>query len=251
MKLTHQGGTFRIRDVVHDSLSTISPGGMYAVIDLGTRSESYSVALPYENGFYSARLSALGHDTHAGITLLAPQASLDQTGPLITLDDTIRIPVYKTRTLSYADIITDVSPYTVSIDPDITQDENLDGNPTNDFTGSTQGIQLSDSSITFGPYDTLGKRGMILRAVDSYNNLTLTPITLDIYTPVPQITTVTATGMLSGQVDTESDEPVHLLRIRTGTPIDQISPIPVRSLSDGSYITGSLFTGSGVRLVYS
>lgn len=81
-------------------------------------------------------MTSLSRDVSAGVTLLAPQASLDQSAPMIDLADTLDIPVYQTSTYPLSDIITEMSAYTVSIDPDVAQDENTDGIYDNDFTAS-------------------------------------------------------------------------------------------------------------------
>ena len=61
-----------------------------------------------------------------------------------------------------------MSPYEVAIDGDVTQDENSDGIYDNDFRASGLGFLLSDTNMTFGPFDTLGPRQMILRVRDIF-----------------------------------------------------------------------------------
>jgi hypothetical protein len=119
------------------------------LISLPVRSDRYTVGFPYENGYYSARLSAFGSDVHAGTTLLAPQASLDHSAPIVDLDDAIKIPVYQSHSLIFSDFITDVSPYTVKIDDDITKDTNNDGIYDNDFGTIQSGAVIGEQSMRF------------------------------------------------------------------------------------------------------
>lgn len=134
MKISNLGGTFTIRDVTHDTKMTLESGGQYRIMSLPALSTSNIISVPYENGFYNARLSSLDSTVHAGVTLFTPQASLDHGAPVVDISDTIRIPVYQTKSYALADIITEISPYTVTVDPDTTQDTNSDGIYDNDYT---------------------------------------------------------------------------------------------------------------------
>lgn len=133
MKITNLDGSFTIRDNLEESLVKIESGGQYRMVSFPSRDSSYVVSLPYENGFYSARMRSSDSETNAGVALFAPQASLDHGSPIVDLDDRIRVPVYKSISYQLSDFITDVSPYTVSIDPDLTQDENQNGIYDDDF----------------------------------------------------------------------------------------------------------------------
>lgn len=86
---------------------------------------------------------------HAGITLLAPQAALDQRPPEVNLDSTLRIPLYQKVTYNFSDIISDTSHYSVSIDGDVTQDESKDGIFDDDFALDGTGFDVSTGSIAF------------------------------------------------------------------------------------------------------
>jgi hypothetical protein len=109
-----------------------------------------------------------------------------------------------------------------------------------------------DTSLVFGPYDTLGSHLMNLRVEDEYRNVTIMPLQIRVYAPIPQIETVSSSGYLMGTVAGElKDEPVHFLRIRQGTPIDIIREAPTYSQDEGVFATGTLFTGSGARFSYS
>jgi hypothetical protein len=251
MILSSTGWSFTLRDVWRDEIFRIAPGGEYQFMILPYRDDSYTLNIPYKNGFYSARLRSLDSSVQAGVTLLAPQESLDQSPPLVELDDTLRIPVYQSRIYSLSGILRDQSPVTLSIDPDITQDENRDGISDNDFSQSGSTFFLTGDTLRFGSFDTLDRHTLLLRASDMYLNFTLVPLILEIYAPTPEIEGFTATGHLYGSVENEPTEPVHFFRIRGGSPIDLISPQSIRTNQDGVFSTGSLLTGSGVRFSYS
>lgn len=119
------------------------------MVSLPVLSDHYTVGFPYENGYYSARLSAFGSNVHAGTTLLAPQASLDHSAPIVDLDDAIKFPVYQSYFLTFSDFIADTSPYTVKIDDDITKDTNNDGIYDNDFAAIQSGAVIGEQGIRF------------------------------------------------------------------------------------------------------
>ena len=134
---------------------------------------------------------------------------------MVDLDATLRIPVYQKISYAFSDIITDVSAYQVTIDGDVTQDENGDGIYDDDFRVSGSGFSIGDTNMTFGPFDTLGPRQMILRVRDVFGNTTTLPLRLDVYAPLPTIRSMSATGYLHGEIESvDAGEPVHLMRIR-------------------------------------
>lgn len=59
---------------------------------------------------------------------------------------------------------------------------------------------LTDTSLVFGPYDTLGSHLMNLRVEDEYRNITIMPLQIQVYAPIPQIDTMTSSGYLIGTV---------------------------------------------------
>ena len=61
----------------------------------------------------------------------------------------IRIPVYQTLSRSLADIITEMSSYTVTIDPDTTLDSDGNGIYDDDFISSGSGISVGSTSLIF------------------------------------------------------------------------------------------------------
>ncbi len=83
---------------------------------------------------------------------------------------------------------------------DITQDENGDSIYDNDYTTTGTLFRITDRTLEFGPFETLDPRRIILKAQDEYNNTTLFPVRLEIYAPIPQIESISSTGMLDGSL---------------------------------------------------
>lgn len=85
-----------------------------------------------------------------------------------------------------------------------------------------------------------------------YGNTTFSPFTVEVYAPIPEIRTITSTGMLFGRIDEPiKDEPIHLFRIREGTPLTLVSQDSMMTKDDGVFSTGSLFVNDAILLSYS
>ena len=83
---------------------------------------------------------------------------------------------------------------------DVTQDENGDGMYDNDFSSSGSLFRVTDRTLEFGPFDTLDPRLVLLKAQDEYRNTILFPLRIEVFSPIPQIESISSTGMLSGLV---------------------------------------------------
>ncbi len=58
---------------------------------------------------------------------------------------------------------------------------------------------------------------MMLKAVDEVGNTTIMPLSVDAYTLIPQIQSVTTTGTILGNLSEPiSGTPVHFFRVRPG-----------------------------------
>ncbi len=86
-RIIHTEGTLSIYDPIADISTNFPAGTEYRHLSLGRISDAYSMSFPFPNGFYSARLRSLTDDRviRAGVTLLAPQAALDHSSPVIDL----------------------------------------------------------------------------------------------------------------------------------------------------------------------
>ena len=60
---------------------------------------------------------------------------------------------------------------------------------------------MTPIAIAFGPYDTLGIRRMTMKVVDTFGNTTTEPLDIEVYAPIPQIQSVSSTGLLRGNTD--------------------------------------------------
>lgn len=182
--------------------------------------EEYSVSLSYPNGFYSARLRNKNptYADRAGITLLAPQERSDRGAPVVALDSTLRIPVYQKQTVQMADIITEMSRYTVTIDPDTTLDQNNDGRYDDDFVSVGTGVTVRDTEIEFGPFTEPGRKNMVIRVIDEFGNTTESEIGIEVYSPIPRIDQAQVGVSVDGSIPNEvlESEPIHIWRVRTG-----------------------------------
>jgi hypothetical protein len=113
---------------MHDDDIVLSPQSLYHSELITRLADEYSTEIPYPNGYYYARIQNLDGRalTVARETLFTPQASSDTSSPDLDIRDTIRVPVYQSRDIPLQTIITETNPYTLRIDPDISQDS--DGN---------------------------------------------------------------------------------------------------------------------------
>jgi hypothetical protein len=157
------------------------------------------------------------------VTLIAPLASLDRSRPLLDLER-VRIPVYQEKKYLLSDIISETSPYTFSLDPDTTIDTSGNGVYEDDYTTSASGVRISATGLTLGAYDSLGTRVMQAQVADSYGNITDSPLEVEVYAPLPEITSVIG-STLSGYLREELlSEPIHIFRVRQGDGITLIDP---------------------------
>ncbi len=205
---------------------------------------------------YSAKISTISQKNPepiaAGVTLMAPQLGLDGSAPVVDIPTKIRVPVYQSIEYDLKKIISDVSPTTVMIDPDTTIDSDNNGSYDDDFVSSGTGVRVNSNTLTFGPFDELGNFLMQLKVQDAYGNINLLPLQLEVFAPVPQITSITLSGSLLGNIDpVGSLEPIHFFRIRSGSPLTQLFSQSVLTKNDGTYETGSIFVGSGVGVTFS
>jgi hypothetical protein len=239
--------------VIYDPVSKLSlsiPAGTeYRHISLGKKADRYTVYFPFQNGYYSARLHSTMSDTlvRAGVTLLAPMASLDRSAPVVNLPGSVRVPLSQVSIQPLTDIITDMSPYTLTIDPDITLDSDKNGIYEDDFASSAPSMSVTKDTLTVGPYDTLGTRMMNMEVRDLYGNMTIAPLEIEVYAPIPQIQNVTSTGVLMGLIEPRIDlQKVDIFRARERDGIDRLSIPTATTDNEGLYSMRGLFGSSGV-----
>lgn len=141
---------FEIFDHTHRQNISLPANSEYIVKSLGTESERYNFTIPYTNGHYYARLQHLsqGKNNKTSVTLVSPQYGSDSTNPVISLSESIRVPVYATEKFAFSDFITELSQYSVEIDEDTSVDANNNGIFDDDFTESRSHITLSEQEMT-------------------------------------------------------------------------------------------------------
>jgi hypothetical protein len=251
MHITSSRGEVIIADHVHDDDIILSPNSLYHSEPITRLGDEYSVEIPYPNGYYYARIQNLDdqHMTTARETLLTPQASNDKSSPDLDIRDTIRVPVYQSRDIPLQSIITETNPYTLRIDPDISQD--TDGNWVydDDFITSSLGVSVTPTTLTLGSYNTIGKRDMMFQVVDEYHNTTLLPVSVEVYAPIPFVSGVTASGSVRGWAgESLLGEPIHLFRVRPGTEIRKLHTGALLTESGGLFQSTDFSLASGATL---
>jgi hypothetical protein len=83
---------------------------------------------------------------------------------------------------------------------------------------------------------------MSLRAVDAVGNATVMPLMVDAYSVIPQIQSVTATGMILGALsESIASTPVHFFRVRSGEAPLLLTSGSTLTDSRGTFATGSFF----------
>jgi hypothetical protein len=256
---TPSGGRLMI-EYSDGARSVFDTPSVYECQSLGTRDGDYSFSLSRANKFYYARLAAFdagGFGTWANLTLLAPQIAADDEPPTLYVADTLRVPVYQSRTLSLRDQISDASNIvSVSYDLDTTVDSDNDGDPTDDrdtlATTPALPIRTHDDpehvyDVDLGPFDTLMTKTIRLHVVDAAGNRAMRDVTLEVYAPVPAISGRNAAGaVLGGLNESLVNEPVDLVRERDGY-LSRIEPI---ASPDSVVRDGGVHTAAGGSFVY-
>ncbi len=249
MKITSLRGGFEIWHTSTTPPTSVAPGANYMLIYLGKQDTSYSFSIDYKNSFYSARIRSLDYPkgVSAWPILLAPQASSDRSAPVVDFPDSMRIPVYSVKTMKLSDYITERSNYTVLVDPDITTDADWNGVMNDDFSSNGgNDVMISSWTLVVWLFDVVGNRTAQIQVIDEFNNITESTIDIEIYAPVPQISTSTQSGWILWKIDEPiASEPVDVFRVRSGTPITRITKTSLITGNEGLFRGGSYFTQTG------
>lgn len=250
MELNSIIGGFVVRNIAQDVTTSVAGWSDYITVNLGNRSDIYNFNLNYPNGYYSARLHSMGENAvNAWVILFAPQASSDNSAPVIDIPENIRIPVYSTKTLTMSEYITEMNTYTMAIDPDVTIDSNGNWVVDDDFWEGSQIVRLQQNALILWSFDTIGRHIAQIRVTDAFGNVAYKAFTIDVYAPIPQIQTISNTWWVLGNISEKVPfEPIHLFRVRPGTDITRIHTGSIRTNVDGLFMSGTFFTGSWVEL---
>ena len=154
------------------------------------------------------------------ISLFAPQIASDKSAPVIDFPETVRIPVYSTKSFALKDFISEMHDYTVRIDPNTTVDEDKNGIYDDDLTTTGSNIIVDANTLTFRAHTNLDTYTALMEVRDEMGNVSRKAFNVEIYAPIPSIDTITNTGWASGNVgESLINEPIHLFRVRPGTDI--------------------------------
>lgn len=111
MELPNPGAQAKI-EYIRGSELMVDNRSSYSMIDLGEKSDAYSVSIRGENGFYYAKMYEFSDGKRSTITnlsLLSPQFEADNNAPFVSVEDGIRVPVYKKLNFNLKPFIEDVS----------------------------------------------------------------------------------------------------------------------------------------------
>lgn len=238
----YSDAAYSVFDVSHNNEVRLPPNSEYMVKNLGTESEMYNFSIPYQNGYYYARLSHLSapNNVRAGVVLLSPQLASDSTSPVISLSDVIRVPVYAEKSYKIADIVTELSGYELKIDEDASVDANKNDVYDDDFDEARNNVTITENDIIFHDFKTPQNREMVLQVRDEFGNISKFPLTVEVYTPIPNIEAVSSDGFLSGKLnEILPKEPVDIFRIRTSEVPNIINSGSLMTNVDGVFASGS------------
>ena len=212
------------------------------------------------NGFYYAKINAFSRGTTAqgrftgtssAISLMAPSLCADKQGPLPNAGPAERkVSIFKQLVIDASKSF-DADGEIISywMDTDLTKDNDLDGDPTNDkdlgndlnvsqdFDGDgINNNDLDDPIFTLGPYEDLNERKVKLNVMDEAANVSGQEITIKIYVPAVTLADSTAEeGVIRGIIDpVDIDIPISIIRDRDGvkTKIKTVKANPY-----GKYLT--------------
>ncbi len=146
---------------------------------------------------YSAKIEALDADGKetvvSDVILFSPQISGDTSDPVVDIPEVLRVPVYVSKTFDLSEYISEMNSYDILFDQDVRIDENGNGILDDDYTKTASQISLVGNSLIVARHTTLDTHEMLVKVTDEQGNLTVKPLTIEIYAPVPQIDAMTGT----------------------------------------------------------
>jgi uncharacterized repeat protein (TIGR01451 family) len=194
------------------------------------------------NGFYYAKINAFKKGTTAqgrftgtssAISLMASSLCADKQGPLPNAGPAERtVSIFKELVIDASKSF-DANGQIIAywMDTDLTKDNDMDGDPTNDkdlghdldVTKDFDGDGITNNDLdspvfTLGPYEDLQTRKVKLNVMDEAGNVSGQETTINIYVPAVTIADSTAEeGVIRGVIDpVDKDIPVSVLRDRGG-----------------------------------
>ncbi|MFK7779624.1 MAG: hypothetical protein QM490_00540 [Candidatus Gracilibacteria bacterium] len=204
----------------------------WELFDLGEQKFDYFLGVDIENDYYYSKINSFSNNIDSTLSkqiLFAPQVESDQNPPELSLNS-IKVPVYQTH---IEDITSYIYEYNgvkniekVIVDLDLEKDTDGNGNTKDDNDGELDGIyknkvkvdlDLISLKLEFGKFDTLFKKDIGITLIDSNNNVGYKEVSLDVYSPTPQIIDFN-NGLIEGSINEDlSGEPINIYRYRGGS----------------------------------
>ena len=129
------------------------------------------------------------------------------------------------------------------MDSDITKDTDGDGDVKNDKdsldSATAYGIKKGNTAfdLDIGPFDSLFTKKIRLFAEDGNGNVSFKDITLNVYSPIPEIQTFSGNVVSGNLNEVLTNEPVDVFRLRNGA----MSRIEPTTGSDSKTTDGGVF----------
>ncbi|MCD5385392.1 hypothetical protein LRZ95_01855, partial [Candidatus Gracilibacteria bacterium] len=238
----------------------------WELFDLGLKTKDYSIRLSRENDYYYAKIYAFKNNINSTLSkqiLFAPQKESDINPPELSLKN-IKIPVYQKHITDLTNEIYEDSGMSgikkIVVDFDLTKDSDGDGNKKNDDDLNLDGEYKNQINILKNPayikfefksFNKIFKKKIGISITDANNNVGYSEILLDVYSPIPTITSY-ANGLINGKLKEEylTDEPINLYRFRGGviTRLETKDNKKISYTKSGYYSFDVKTSGTGLKL---
>jgi len=200
----------------------------YELYDLWNESDWYVVRTQILNDFYYAKIRSFNKDklsTYSNQILLSPQKESDTSAPELSEFD-IKIPVYQIITKDITEYIYENwninTIKNIFIDFDLKTDTDWDWNILNDkdFALDNVGTWIiikkigNKVSLELWKFDELVNKDIRFYIIDQNDNIWYKDIKFEVYSPIPNIETISG-NIINWKLDEPlTDEPVNLYRVR-------------------------------------
>jgi hypothetical protein len=200
----------------------------WELYDLWQKSENYYVRVNKNNDYYYAKINSFKDNIDSTLSnqiLLAPQIKADQSSPILYLHS-IRIPIYQEQTVDITQEIYESSWIKgiaeVIVDLDLEVDSDGDWNTKNDIYNTTwSGVVVEHNDISIKlklwSFEELFTKNIGVTLVDDNGNDSFKEVSLEVYTPAPEITSYTNWTISWNISESLTDEPVNIYRFRAWT----------------------------------
>jgi hypothetical protein len=197
----------------------------WELYDLWYESNEYLFSMSRDNDYYYGVINWFSENivsTSSKQTLLSPQIQADDNSPELTLNS-IRVPVYQYQELDLADYIYEDSWIDAIkeayIDFDLESDSSWDWNNVNDNDlelYNNLDVDITDENIILKLwiFEEIFEKQIWITLIDDNNNIWYSEITLDIYSPSPEINNYSDSKIQWSISEELTDEPINIYRYR-------------------------------------